>query len=278
MRWIGWMALALLPAFARADYPRVDHVVVVIEENHGFSQIFGAPDCPTINEWAAKGVLFTHAYAISHPSEPNYLALFGGDTFGVADDVCPPTGSPYDAPNLAHNLSRVAARFVGYSEDLPADPLACSDTAKSGYRRKHNGWVDFQGLKAAANLPFTAFPKDLTCLPEVAFVVPNMEHDMHDGTPAEGDAWLKQNLSAYVQWCQTNNSLLIVTFDEDNGAENNHVLTLAYGKQLKGGDESERVDHYRLLRLLCDLFRADAPGHAAEAKPLAQLFPKVEAP
>jgi acid phosphatase len=251
----------------------VDHVVVVIEENHGFSQIFGSFDCPTINDWAENGALFTKAYAISHPSEPNYLALFGGDTFGVADDECPPAGSPYDAPNLARALAADGARFVGYSEDLPADPLACSDTAKSGYRRKHNGWVDFAGLKPSANLPFSAFPKALTCLPEVAFVVPNMEHDMHDGTPAEADAWLKQNLTAYAAWCLVSNSLLIVTFDEDNGAENNHILALAYGRQVVGGDETERVDHYRMLRLLCDLFKSEPPGRAAQAKPLSQLFP-----
>ena len=273
MRWMAVMALALWAGQARADYPRVDHVVVVIEENHGLSQIFGSPDCPTINNWASNGVLFTHAYAVAHPSEPNYLALFGGGTFGVQDDVCPPVGSPYDAPNLARNLGAVAARFVGYSEGLPTDPLACSDTAQSGYRRKHNGWVDFAGLKPESNLPFTAFPKDLTSLPEVAFVVPNMQHDMHDGTPAEADAWLKENLSAYADWCQANSSLLIVTFDEDNGAENNHILTLAYGRQVKEGHDSERLDHYRLLRLLCDLYRAKAPGLAAQAKPLAQLFP-----
>jgi len=274
MRWIGWMALALLPAAAQAAYPKVDHVVVVIEENHGFSQIFGSPDCPTINTLASNGVLLTHSYAISHPSEPNYLALFGGGTFGVKDDVCPPLGSPYGAPNLAAALAAAGARFAGYSEDLPADGLACADQAKSGYRRKHNGWVDFAGLSPTANLPFTAFPKALTSLPEVAFVVPNMEHDMHDGTPAEADAWLKQNLSGYADWCQANNGLLIVTFDEDNGAEQNHILTLAYGRQLGGGDDSERVDHYRLLRLLCDLFNAKAPGLAAKAKPMYQLFPQ----
>ncbi|HTB33936.1 MAG TPA: alkaline phosphatase family protein [bacterium] len=274
MRWIGCLALMALPALAQADYPRVSHVVVVIEENHGFSQIFGSADCPTINGWASDGVLFTHSYAISHPSEPNYLALFAGDTFGVADDVCPPLGSPYDAPNLASALKADAARFAGFSEDLPADPLACADQAKSGYRRKHNGWVDFAGLDPASNLPFSAFPKDVSSLPEVSFVVPNMEHDMHDGTPAEGDAWLRQNLSAYADWCRDNDGLLIVTFDEDNGAEHNHIVTLVFGRLVEAsGDESERLDHYRLLRFLCDLFRVKAPGHAAEAKPLAQLFP-----
>jgi acid phosphatase len=57
-------------------------------------------------------------------------------------------------------------------------------------------------------------------LPTVAFVVPNLQHDMHDGSIAEGDRWLKANLDGYVQWVASHNSLLVFTFDEDDGHEN----------------------------------------------------------
>jgi acid phosphatase len=276
MRWcVVMMALApaLVPGTALAAYPAVGHVVVVIEENHGLSQILGSADCPYINELAAHGALLTRSYAVGHPSEPNYLALFGGSTFGVKDDVCPPAGAPYGAPDLASALAAVGARFVGYSEGLPLTrPAACDDGVVSGYRRKHNGWVDFQGLTPSANLGFEAFPADPSALPQVAFVVPNMAHDMHDGTPAQADAWLKAQLSAYAQWCQAHDDLLIVTFDEDNGAEDNHILTLAYGRRVKAGHDSERVDHYGLLATVCRLFGALPPGQAAHAAPLRHLF------
>lgn len=265
----------LAPAMgvAGAGQPRVGHVVLVIEENHGFSQIIGSKDCPYLNTLARGGKLLTHSYAVAHPSEPNYLALFGGDTFGVKDDVCPPQGAPYGAPNLASALAKVGASFIGYSEGLPlAAPDACSDGLASGYRRKHNPWVDFRGLSPLDNLSFGDFPEDFDRLPQVAYVVPNLTHDMHDGSPAQGDAWLKANLSAYAAWCQTHDDLLIVTFDEDNGAEGNRIPTLVYGRLVKPGRDAERVSHDALLATLCRLYGAAAPGRAATARPLQGLF------
>jgi hypothetical protein len=66
-------------------------------------------------------------------------------------------------------------------------------------------------------------------LPTVAFIIPNLNHDMHNGQPAEcipiGDAWLRQNLDRYYQWAKTHNSLLIVTFDENDDKDRYHGLT-----------------------------------------------------
>ena len=74
---------------AAAGLPRPDHVVVVIEENHGYSQIIGSSSAPYINSLAKQGASFTQSFAVTHPSEPNYLALFSGSTQGVTDDSCP---------------------------------------------------------------------------------------------------------------------------------------------------------------------------------------------
>ena len=63
--------------------PRPDHVVVVVMENRSLSEIDGNPGAPFINAFAAGGALFTQSYAIRHPSEPNYLALFSGSTPGA---------------------------------------------------------------------------------------------------------------------------------------------------------------------------------------------------
>src|SRR5438046_5671574 len=78
-------ALCLLAAFAlpagseaRTLVPTPDHVVIVVEENHGYSQIIGSGSAPYIDHLAAKGALFTDSRAISHPSQPNYLDLFAG--------------------------------------------------------------------------------------------------------------------------------------------------------------------------------------------------------
>src|SRR5262245_57648456 len=68
-----------------AGLPRPDHVVIVIEENHSFSQIIGSPAAPYINSLAQQGALFTQSFATTHPSQPNYIQLFSGGTQGVID-------------------------------------------------------------------------------------------------------------------------------------------------------------------------------------------------
>jgi acid phosphatase len=270
----GTTALALALGVAAGAWAfRPDHVVLVIEENHAFDQIIGSKDCPYLNQLAQGGVLLTRAYAITHPSEPNYLALFAGSTFQVADDACPPPGSPYADACLGSQLLDAGRGFVGYAESLPGPgAMDCSDTARSGYRRKHNPWVDFSRLPASTDQPFSAFPSDFTRLPGLALVVPNMENDMHDGTPAEADAWLKDKLGAYVQWCAAHNSLLVVTWDEDNGAEGNHIPALFYGAGLRPGTCGQRTDHYGMLRTLCWLFGVQPMGGAAKAKALTGIF------
>jgi len=81
---------SMLPA-AAATKP--DHVVVVIMENHGYSQIIGSSSAPYINSLANANALMTQSFAIGHPSEPNYLELWSGSNQGVTDDSCPHTFS-----------------------------------------------------------------------------------------------------------------------------------------------------------------------------------------
>ena len=69
--------------------PRPSHVVVVVEENHSYSEIINSPQAPFINTLASEGALFTSSYAVAHPSQPNYLALFSGSTQGITNDSCP---------------------------------------------------------------------------------------------------------------------------------------------------------------------------------------------
>src|SRR2546423_15524126 len=96
--------------------PTPAHVIVVIEENHGYSQIIGSGQAPYINSLATQGALFTNSFAVAHPSEPNYLALFSGSTHGIIDDSCPHT---FSGRSLESMLLTAGKTFKGYSEDLP---------------------------------------------------------------------------------------------------------------------------------------------------------------
>lgn len=121
--------------------PRPKHVVVVIEENHAFSEIIGNPAAPTMNALAAKGALFTNSHAVEHPSEPNYLDLFSGSDQGLHDDSCPHT---FSGPNLGASLASAGLSFTGYSEGLPG--VGSTVCSAGNYWRKHNPWVDFTNV------------------------------------------------------------------------------------------------------------------------------------
>jgi acid phosphatase len=149
-------------------------------------------------------------------------------------------------PSLAGQLAGGGLTFAGYSEDLPR---AGSTVCRShGYVRKHNPWVDVAGLPTTVNQPSTALPRDYSRLPTVAFLVPNLCHDTHDCSVATGDAWLRRTLSGYVAWARTHDSLLVVTYDEDDGSRRNHVPTVFVGPMVVPGRYGVWGDHYTLLR------------------------------
>ncbi len=75
--------------FAQIPLPRPDHIVVVIEENHSLAQIVDSSAAPYLNELVHQGALLTNAYGITHPSQPNYIALFAGSTEGIIANNCP---------------------------------------------------------------------------------------------------------------------------------------------------------------------------------------------
>ncbi|MGI8578448.1 MAG: alkaline phosphatase family protein [Nocardioidaceae bacterium] len=247
--------------------PRFDHVVVVALENHGYSQIIGAPDAPFVNSLADSGAVLTNAHAVAHPSEPNYLALFSGSTHGLSDDSCP---HDYTGPNLGSALIGAGHTFVGYSEDLPAPGF--TGCGSGGYARKHNPWVDFPALPSAVNQPMSAFPTDYAALPTVSFVVPNLDHDMHDGTVAQGDQWLKAHLGAYATWATTHNSLLIVTTDEAQSTDSNQIATIIDGAHVRPGHYGAYVDHYGLLKTLLVCYRLTPFARTVAAVPITTIW------
>ena len=251
-----------------AAVPRPSRTVVVMFENHAYNEVIGNPQAPYINALAREGALFTASYAVSHPSEPNYLALFSGSTHGVTSDQCPTT---FRAPNLASDLIRAGLSFAGYSEGLPAPgSQAC---AFGGYARKHVPWTDFSNVPQAVNQPFSRFPLGgYTQLPTVSFVIPNLCHDMHDCPVGTGDAWLHAHLRGYVQWAMTHDGLLIVTWDEDDGGHSNHIPTIFVGQEVRQGRYGKPIDHYNVLRTIEQAYGLPYRGQAARHYPITWVW------
>lgn len=269
---------ALLSIFSTSTFgemlPRPDHVLVVIEENRSFDQIMDKINKDSyIHALAKRGTLFTQSYAVAHPSQPNYLALFSGSTHGVVDNRCTLN---FSGDNIATALIDKGFTFTSYSESMPeAGFLKCMS---GPYQRKHNPAANWQGsrLPASVNLTFNEFPQDFSKLPTVSFVIPDQNNDMHDGIFSSADDWLKNHIEPYVSWAFKNNSLLILTWDEDNGTTGNHIVTLFIGPMVKTGSNAQRIDHYTVLRTLLDFYDLPALGASAEAAPIKGIWKNTD--
>lgn len=256
---------------AASGVPAPDHVVVVVFENHAYNQVIGSSSAPYINSLRTGGANLSQAHAETHPSQPNYYALFSGSTQGVTDDSCVTPGFS-SAANLASELIAAGKSWASYNESLPGQG---STTCGSGrYAQKHNPWFGFSNVPTSSAKTFTQFPADYSALPDVSFVIPNLCSDMHDCSVSTGDTWLKDNLGAYATWARTHNSLLVVTFDEDNRFSGNRIPTVLYGQPVTAGSSSSTTyDHYDLLRTLEDSQGLTAhAGNASSASDITGIW------
>jgi phosphatidylinositol-3-phosphatase len=286
-----------------SQLPVPKHVVFVIFENHSYDQILGNSAAPYLNGLVRDSAtaLFTQSYALTHPSQPDYLMLFSGSDQGVTNNDVPKT-LPFTSPNLGAGLLQAGRTFAGYSEDLPA--IGFDGKSSGHYARKHNPWVNWQGaetngIPGTLNLPLTSFPSNYDLLPTVSFVIPNQDHDMHNGTDPKrinkADAWLRDHLDGYVQWAQSHNSLLIITFDEGytrNGnlfnrifsffrnedesgmTESNHIFTAFVGGMVKHGSYDQKIDHYSVLRTIEEMYGLSHDGSSAASSAISNVWKK----
>ena len=259
--------------------PVYDHVVIVIEENKDYDQIIGAKSAPYINGTLKKeGANLLKMYAEEHHSEGNYFWLFSGSNQGVGfGDAIPK--HPIAADNLGAALLAAGHTFAGYAEDLPA--VGSTASASGAYARKHVPWLSFSNLPSgtapavSSGLRLTDLPSDYSKLPTVAIVVPNLDHDMHDGSIRDADRWLQKHIDDYYQWAKQHNSLLILTFDESEHGkkgltdpaaaapeDRNRVVTILAGAHIKPGDYElgAGVTHVNLLRTLEAMYNLEPSG------------------
>jgi phosphatidylinositol-3-phosphatase len=115
------MALLAGPMFANEGavpkgVPRLDHVFVIMMENHGYNQIIGNPDTPFAASYARSANSATNYFAVAHPSLTNYLEMVGGSNFGVQSDNNPDWHNATCTNNLSSGL---------VNTDVPASPDIC---------------------------------------------------------------------------------------------------------------------------------------------------------
>jgi acid phosphatase len=255
---------------AAARTPRPAHVVIVVFENRSASDVLGNARAPYLTALARRGATMTRSYALTHPSQPNYFALFSGSYQGDPGDRCPV--SVRGRANLGSLLRRADHSFAGYSEGLPYRGFTGCHSHDRTYVRRHSPWVSFTNVRRTANLPYSRFPSDYRRLPRVSFVIPDICNDMHDCSVRTGDTWARRNLDRYARWAETHRSLLIVTFDEDDRSSANRIPTFLVGQYVHRGRYSQRINHYSVLRTVCDMFGIRPPGHAARVAPISRVW------
>ncbi|MEU5540280.1 alkaline phosphatase family protein [Streptomyces sp. NPDC020362] len=237
-----------------------------------YSQVIGSSSAPYINNTLkAGGANLTQSFGLTHPSEPNYYMLFSGSNQGRTDDSCVTVGS-ISAPNLGSELIAAGQTWKSYNESLPSQgSTVCSS---GNYAQKHNPWFGFSNVPTNTAMTMAQFPTDYTTLPKVSFVVPNLCSDMHDCSVSTGDTWIQNHLGAYATWAQTHNSILAVTFDEDNKQSGNRIPTVLYGQHVAPGSSSSTTyNHYNVLRTVEDLAGLTThAGNAASASDITGIW------
>ena len=270
---------------------KYDHIIIVMEENKNYDQVIGNSDAPYINTLKKYGANLTQMFAEEHASEGNYFWIFSGSNQNVGfNDVIPNADNngryPFNLDNLAEQLIKKGYSFKGYSESLPA--IGDTVSYSGHYARKHVPWISFSNIpngstkKTSVNLQFIQFPSDYNKLPTVSFVIPNQIHDMHDPkNPAisvkNGDNWLKEYLDGYYRWAKKHNSLLIITFDENDDKSQyrgltdpassdsdikNQIPTIIAGAHIIPGNypEGRGITHINILRTIESMYGLSKSG------------------
>jgi hypothetical protein len=277
---LGFLFVATAFGAAVAGVPSSRHVVVVIEENHGYNQVIGNHQMPYLNSLATQYGLATQYYANTHPSIGNYFMMTVGQIITNNDGY----NGTVTADNLVRHLLNAGKTWKSYAEGLPYVGYLGGDTGL--YIRHHNPFTYISDVRNSQvqkdNLvPFTHFATDLNNgnLPDISFVIPNRDDDAHDGTLQQADTWLSNHIAPLLRNSQfQQDGILIVVFDEAQSSDQTHggghVATIVVGPRVRRGDRSSIFhQHQSLLRTVCDALRlSSCPGAGGRSNDLGELF------
>ncbi|KAI9442036.1 phosphoesterase family-domain-containing protein, partial [Lactarius psammicola] len=206
---------------------------------------YSAASAPVFQSLASQGILLNQYYALTHPSEPNYVASVGGDYWGMANDNF--FNIPSNIATIVDVLDTKSISWASYSENMPTTILGvfASNNYVSGtgtytyYVRKHNPLVIYDSVatnpnRAARIRNFNDFAADVNAnaLPQWVFVTPNMVNDGHDTDINYSSSWLNYWLVPLLSNPNFNNprTLIVLTFDENkNNAVNNQIWAALLG-------------------------------------------------
>jgi hypothetical protein len=259
-----------------AGLPNFSHVYVIVFENEEYSSVVGSANAPYINSLVARYGLATNYYGVGHPSEPNYIAMTSGSTQGIADDGVYNLG----VDNLFSQVGASGRTWRAYEQGYPggcfagssAPAVADGDGKAGSYVRRHNPAVSYTRISGTAActhiVGLAAFDPAAANL---SFVTPNLINDMHDGTVADGDNFLRSFLPRITGSAAFANSLVLITFDEGASTAHGggHVATIAITPNMTAGFKASGLySHYSMLRTIEQAWGLPYLGNAASSSAL----------
>lgn len=282
---IGAVLVVLLigaSAFAASQRrPGFDHVYLIVLENHGYSDIVGRPDAPYLNSLIGGYGLATDYDAVAHPSQPNYLTLLTGSSDGVTDDA----NHEVSAPSLLDQLEQHGMTWRVYAQDFPGNCYAGAYAsggpdlvgAAGEYARHHNAAISLTAIshdaKRCANV--TSLASFDPAAASFEMIVPNNSNNMHSGSIASGDAFLRDFVPRILASPAFTNSVLFITFDEGttNAGGGGRVPLVVVRPGIKPGFRSATAHTHRaLLRTIEDSWHLECLQGACSAPPMDEFF------
>ena len=288
-------------------FPQYDHVFLIIMENEGFNQVFGNQFAPILNALANDYGLATNYTGVADPSEPNYVAMLGGDFFGINnDDPYWFPGQTVSAPNLMSQLEAAGKTWRGYFQNMPYPgyrgycyPDKCNGIpdADTLYVAKHNGMVNFANMQTPTEFgkmfPLPQLSADLAAgtVPNFSYIIPNECNDMHGAPPwcvdsdntgtvqqsfliAQGDKFVGNvvnEITSSSMW-QTGNNAIVVTFDEGNRATSQILTIVITSHGPRGVTDKTSFNHFSLLASIQQTFGLGCLLNSCTANPMTSLF------
>lgn len=260
--------------------PTFGHVVLLMEENHGYFSVIGNSSMPYLNSLAQHYGLATQYFANTHPSIGNYFELTTGQIITNNDGF----SGTVNADNAVRRLLAAGKTWKSYAESLPKVGYTGGDVYP--YVKHHNPFAYFTDVVNSQNqvnnlVPFSEFASDLknNQLPQYSFIIPNMQDDAHDGSLSAADNWLKTNIAPLIASSTfQKNGLLIITFDESFDNDTQHgggqVATLVISPLAKKGYQSKTFyQHQSVCRVLMQgLGLSSFPGACQNATQMTEFF------
>lgn len=237
--------LVMMSGATPAPAPQpIEHVVVVVFENTNAGSALAQKN---FKAFAVQGVLFSQMQAETHPSQGNYVAMVSGGLQGVTGDGV----YELQAPTIADLIEKKGLTWKMYAEDYPGN---CFTGNHGKYVRKHTPFISFPKLRArscAKIVNSAMFGREP--LPNVSWFIPNLNNDGHDTGVAYADAWFGKNFGPLLKNPEfMKNTLVIATFDENEGASGNKIYTAMVGPMVKPSVSQAKVNHYSIMKLIED--------------------------